>query len=393
MTGIIMGKLKTLMCILAVVCMVSSGCSGMEKTSPVQAQDVLSSGELELIEDTEFGMVYLDVTNEEFLNLGFELGDSVRIEFSNGYVQEDIPVYSGFFTSLGEPMIVLYPTYDHISFSLNGPPTWSEINPNDDTTAVITLLERGKYSLIQESCDLHHSNNRDDFESDIQFANFREFSEGNMREGVFYRSSSPCNNKYKRAAYVDTFCEEAGIQHILDLADTVENIEGYMAKDDFNSPYFKSLYEKGQVHPLSLNMNLKSENFATVISAGLLDLCGTEGPYLISCTEGKDRTGFVTALIMALGGATPEEVAADYMITYDNFYGLTMESDSQKYTTLVNLKIGDYMCYFNGLSGKETDIDWRDITAEDLHKGAEEYLRLGGLEDEEIAKIEALICD
>ena len=47
------------------------------------------------------------------------------------------------------------------------------------------------------------------------------------------------------------------------------------------------------------------------------------GPCLIHCVEGKDRTGFVCALMLALAGASAQEIIDDYMITYYNYYGIT----------------------------------------------------------------------
>ena len=55
-----------------------------------------------------------------------------------------------------------------------------------------------------------------------------------------------------------------------------------------------------------------------------------EGPYYIHCVEGKDRTGFVCAVIEGLANATYEEIVDDYMKTYDNYYGVNESSNREK---------------------------------------------------------------
>jgi protein-tyrosine phosphatase len=42
-----------------------------------------------------------------------------------------------------------------------------------------------------------------------------------------------------------------------------------------------------------------------------------EGPILIHCTAGKDRTGLLAALILQYLGAGPEEVVRDFLRTND----------------------------------------------------------------------------
>jgi len=42
------------------------------------------------------------------------------------------------------------------------------------------------------------------------------------------------------------------------------------------------------------------------------------GPLLFHCVAGKDRTGLLAALLLALAGATPEAIAADYAESSEN---------------------------------------------------------------------------
>ena len=197
---------------------------------------------------------------------------------------------------------------------------------------------------------------------------------GTIGKGKLYRSASPCNNKHNRASYVDALIKEAGINCILNLADNEVKIERYIGKEDFNSPYFLSLYEDNKVIPLALNMNYMSDEFAEKIAQGFLQMNKQDGPYLVHCTEGKDRTGFVCALIEAVAGADINEIIDDYMLTYDNYYEINKEKDPEKYELIRDRDIVAMMRFIcNG-----------DPYTSDLSKGARSYLMNAGMSEKDI---------
>ena len=171
----------------------------------------------------------------------------------------------------------------------------------------------------------------------------------------------------------------------MDLADTEEKIEGYIAAEGFACDYFLSLYNADAVIPLALNMNFGSEAFAQKIVRGLTAMAEHEGPYLVHCTEGKDRTGFVCMLLEALCGATYEEIVNDYMITYDNYYKINPTADNARYTVIVK-NVLDPM--IRSMLGAET----ADLTAADLADGAAKFLLNAGMPQETIDALTARLC-
>jgi rhodanese-related sulfurtransferase len=57
--------------------------------------------------------------------------------------------------------------------------------------------------------------------------------------------------------------------------------------------------------------------------ASLLALAAdSDGPVLVHCTAGKDRTGAAVAVLLLAGGAGPADVIADYMATAANMTAL-----------------------------------------------------------------------
>ncbi len=343
--------------------------------------------------ETEFGGVYIKAAIDEFNALGFAYGDSVDVVFSNGYRLEDLPYYNGYYVETGKPLLVAYPGYPYIKAGINnGEDLWDEagllgieqrerlwVNAAlaEKDTATITMHERGKYADIQDARDIHYYDDRARYPSDVVFANFRAVQAGRLAEGALCRSASPCDNQHNRAPYVDALIREAGVNAVLDLADTPEKIAGYMAKDDFASPYFKTLQESGRVFPLALNTNFGSEEFRAKAAAGLTAISEQAAPYLVHCTEGKDRTGFICVLIEALAGASYDEIVDDYMLTYDHYYGINEVSDKRRYDLILE---GNLIPMFGILTGQETG----DPRQADLEAGARAYLKSGGMTDAQI---------
>lgn len=340
-----------------------------------------------VLKDEEFGALYLDVTIEEFNAMGFEFGDSVDVELSNGFKLEDIPYYSGYYVPAGEPLVCGYPGYPHVAVAYNyGDPMWDVSGADDQTTAQVTVREKGKYAATQELFQHTYLDEQQEGETDECYANFRMLKGGNLKEGLIFRSASPCDNTHNRAECSDDLAEKTGIRCVLNLADSREELEDYRAQESYCSDYYDSLDADGNVLLLNLAANYMAEDFIKVLSEGMYEMVQHEGPYLIHCLEGKDRTGFVCVLILCLAEAEPQEIIDDYMITYQNYYNITKETDPDCYDAVTEIACS----FLEFLTGTE---DVMSLTADDLVKGAEEYLRNGGLNDEQIAKIRDALCE
>ncbi|MBR3640049.1 MAG: tyrosine-protein phosphatase, partial [Clostridia bacterium] len=323
--------------------------------------------------------VYIRCTIDDFNGLGFEYGDSLKIEFSNGYVMEDLPYYNGYYTLVGDPLLVAYPGYPYIRAGINnGDDLFVVAGLSESDTATVRLAERGKFAAIQDARNISYDDIRENYESDEEFANFREVTVGDIREGMLYRSASPCDNQHKRATYVDKLIKAAGVKFILDLADNDQKIEGYIDDPAFDCAYFLSLYNNGQVEPIALNMNYKSEDFRAKTTAGLMAMMQMKGPYLVHCTEGKDRTGFVCLLLEALCGASYDEIVADYMITYDNYYGISETEQRERYDVIIESVLDPMI---------ESISNGADIKTGNLSAGAERFLLDGGMTERQVESL------
>ena len=329
-----------------------------------------------IIHELEFGGVYVTKTIEEFNDLGFEYGDSVTVKFSNGYILEDIPYYNGYYTNNGEPLLVAYPGYDFIKVAINnGDDLFFVANLSEEDTATITINEKGKYLPIQNVRNLQYLDERERYDSDEMFANFRAAKVAGLKDNTLYRSASPCDNQHNRATFVDALIREAGVSFILDLADTDAKVSGYINNPSFNCPYFLTLYESDAVYPIGLNMNYGSQDFKEKVAGGLKEMIKHDGPYLVHCTEGKDRTGFVCMLLEALVGAGYDEIVKDYMITYYNYYRIGEDSD--KYSVIIDSLLNPMIKSMV----KDNSVDYKTC---DLSLYAEAFLTEAGMSELQI---------
>jgi len=375
-----MKQLRTIICILLIqsmVCGAMGGCCFAEST----AESAAALKDCKISHSTEYGGVFIKISIDDFNALGFQFGDSVDIVFSNGVRLEDQPYYSGYYTENGQSLLLGKQSDTYIRACINyGDDLWKIAGVNKDDTATITLRERAKYLENQHLRDIHYTDNRDDYATDEAFSNFRSVTTTGVAAGILYRSASPCNNKHNRASCTDSLVGSAGVRCILDLSDDEKKIKRFIGDESFNSPYFLSLYEEGHVIPLALKMNFAFDDFMQKLAAGLSDMADQEGPYLIHCIEGKDRTGFVCMLLEALCGASLQEVVEDYMITYDNYYGINPDSDPARYNGIVKQSFYPMIL---ALSDDENTAP-EDV---DLYAGARRYLLKGGMEEQQIDRL------
>ena len=355
---------------------------------------------MKISHEEKFGGIYIEMTIDDFNHQGYAFGDSLDITFSNGYELLDLPYYSGYYTDTGMPLLVGYPGYPFIRAGINnGADLFNLAKLSVEDTATIKLNTKAKYLDIQEALDIHYTDIQGDIPDQV-FGNFRAVNVGNLKENILYRSASPCDNQHKRAAVVDRLITNK-VNTIINLSDNNNELKEHIDKDDFNSPYFKSIYDNNSVIALSMNMNFKAANgeedktpslftefkdsvFANKLIQGLNFMLTHDGPYLVHCVEGKDRTGFVCMIIEALAGASYDEIIADYMITYDNYYGINKDNNPSKYNVIKTKNIDEML---------KTIIDDEkvDLKTADYSYYCEQYLIRKGMEKENIDNLKTKI--
>ena len=235
----------------------------------------------------------------------------------------------------------------------------------------IETIRKGDPSEKSGLRRLTYSNERADYPelSDAEFANFRMVTTTGMGEGALYRTATPINPKNNRNKYADAALKSAGIRTVINLADSRETAEGY-------DGYSESYYSTTDYIALNMELSIFTEDFREKLARGLRFLGSHQGPYAVHCTEGKDRTGIVVALLECFMGADLDEVKTDYMITYRNYYGIM--PDDPAYDEIVGRNIEASLRRLF-----QTD----DLTNTDLAREAEDFFRYIGLSGEEIENL------
>ena len=334
--------------------------------------------------------VFIEISIEDFNALGFAFGDSVDVAFSNGHTLKGIPYYSGSFVEPGEVLLAGFPSLPSIEVGMSyGDDLWETAGLSDGDTATVTLAEPGAFAAIQEALDLSYTDERADYPSDVAFATFRELSGGNLKPGKFFRGASPVNNKHNRAAYANTLIADVGVQVDFDLADNSDEIEGFLKEDaeaGVDVSHFENLFRMGNVVSIDLGDAYRSEGYGQKLAAGLVELMQHDGPVYIHCTAGKDRTGFACVLLEALAGASYQQIADDYMITYDNYYHINATNDAKRFNIIKEQRLDSMLRHVVGV-GKGADLASADLSA-----GARNYLKAAGMNDEQIGQLAAYLC-
>ena len=341
-------------------------------------------GPYKVKEQPKFKGVLVLESFETFMNKGFEFGDSFDVFFSNGYKLEDVPFYNGYYTKSHETLICFHPGYKLVYVCYNdGPGMYEELKLNDDCTATIVLNTKGKYLDVQNSMQQDYSYKRDDYGSDEIFANFRPLNYGKIIPNMIYRSSTPIKNSENRAYYVNKLAKDAGINYIIDLSINKDELTKCYEHKEVDNAFWDKLYIEDKITAVNLSTIIESEVFKHDISNILKIFLKEKGPFLINCSLGKDRTGFICIIIETLMEASVKEIEDDFMESFINLHFI--EKDSEKYKTIKEIKFGNYAGFLSGVDKT------KKITKDNLYNGTINYLLSSGLTLDEIEKIKKIL--
>ena len=369
-----------------------TGCA--TRTQAVQ-ETVITEVTSSVKEIQKYGNLVLTIEKKDLDAMGAEYGDVFTVSFQDTEVYapyctnySDVDLGSIVLRNDGETLILAinmgdFATTYSIAEKVSNPDKtykwiFEEGKTMEDISLLLTLTGKGEYRDEWLIHQLSRTDNREDYSSDAAFANFREIKGGKIGEGALFRSSSPINNEIGRAKYADALVKENGIRTVTNLADSEESILSYMGKEDFASPYYASLFENGDVIALNMGVSFKTREFQASLSEGLTFLASKEGPYLVHCTEGKDRAGFTSALLSALMGLTYQEIVEDYMTTYENYYHI--EKGSEQYEAVKKSNIDSMLSF---IASVESD----KLSQVDLSLKAEEFLLAIGMEEDTVRKL------
>ena len=379
----------TALLVLALFMMVSCATKALSEPVVVEEAKTLDSSVKDI---QKYGNLVLSITKSDMDSIGAEYGDVFTVDLGDQVLEapyctsySDVEIGDLVLRNDGDGIILAINMGDFassygIATKVSNPDktyqwVFEEGKKLEDITLSLILTDKGGYRDQYLIHQLSRTNEREDYSSDAVFANFREIVGGNLGSGALFRSSSPVNNEIGRAKYADELMSLNNIKSVMNLADSRETIEGYFKEEDFASPYYKTLYENGQVIALNMGVSFKTREFQNGLVEGLTFLSKNEGPYLVHCNEGKDRAGFTSALLSALMGLTYDEIASDYMTSYENYYHV--EKGTEQYEAVKRSNIDSMLSFIAG-------VETKDLENVDLAAKAEEFLIAIGMEKSDI---------
>ena len=289
----------------------------------------------------EFGGAMLDFKKVDMKKAGFALGDVISITIDEKEIV--MPYHDGYYNRNGEFLCVAYPTYPSICFTATNTGLPEELIGLEGHNVTVRMKEKGGSLNVQNAMSMQYTNNRSDYPaiSDSEYANARVVKAGNIVCGLLHRSTSPFCNDLNRAFYVSEYLQREKVKTVLNLADNEQKMQGY----DIPT-YSRTLWDAGNVIFCPLRSDPTADDFNNRLIAALKELPLHPAPYVVHCMEGKDRTGYVCALLEGLCGATYKEIVSDYLMTYYNFYQITPEKDPDVCNTLVSFRLNTCLMYY-----------------------------------------------
>jgi protein-tyrosine phosphatase len=130
------------------------------------------------------------------------------------------------------------------------------------------------------------------------------------------------------------------------------------------------------------------ESFKRNVAAAIRAVAhAPEGAVVVHCMGGKDRTGLITAFLLHLAGVDTEQIAADYALSEERlkprheewFAAAETEAELERLKRIAQTPAEAIVGVFEELERRYGSI--------------EEYLRSGGLTDEDLERVRARLRD
>lgn len=298
----------------------------------------------------ENGIVQLDANISDLREKNIDYGDSVKFLFSTFYIAEEVPILNGEFMNTGQYVAIATDENSPIQFYIQGSSDfWKISNLNESSTVKISLTKKGQYK------NLNNAFNKPVI-GDIK--NLRTLRGGKLKLLDFVRGVNP-NINYDVTSTMYYYNKTMNISNTINLDENNYNVH---------------------------SMDIKSNACNSMIKERLIEICNLNGrTYIYSNSE--DMTAYFCAIIEAIAGASYDEIVNDYMQTYANLYGITLDSNSDEYNAIKTYHIDWFLHKFT-----KTPNNY-DMHNCDFAYDAEMYLRANGLGTSEINLIKTRLSN
>ena len=338
----------------------------------------------------KYGGLHFDMAAGDFLTNGFAVSDTVVVAMAGNEVSMPVvanyrQVAPGEFALVAspEPARPLFATVfygdaatrlgiAHRFTTANGELTaWQPAADLSFPLRVVISLEKKGEAPAPPASEHVRTNSRGDYPAltDAQFANFRAVRAPGLATGLVYRSSSPADPALGRSAFADAAARDAGVRTVVNMVNSGDEARALPGWQGSHVSGCATLFRP-------MGVDVAAPDFALGLAESLRFIATNATPCLLHCKEGRDRTGFACAVIELLFGATADEAAADYLVTFRDYCGMDPASPEGLRTREAFFGI---LCRAFGL---------KSIDGADLRAAARDYILRGGLSPGELAAFE-----
>ena len=389
--------MKKIAVFLLVLFLIPFTAFGYSASGKPEAKSGFISGIAALNDISNFGgIVIKNISVADMQKAGFELADLVNVSIANQNIE--LPIVANFKGAVAGSMMLVMPANPRRNISLEGSYSdFAKANKiakpviDKDGTIIkwvpekgvkfplhitITISKKQGYKDEYKNFDLIRTYKRSDYPhlNDKEFANFREIKTSKMASGRLFRSSSPIDTKLARNFYCDRFAKEAGVKTFFNLCNSAKAARELSA-------FAKSYYATQHVYYLPLNVDVTSEVFSNGMKEIAKAMLNKKVfPCLIHCVEGQDRTGFSCAMFELFMGASYEEVEADYVKTFMNYY--KVKEGTEQYKSIAkNIYVNLDRAFKERIKGYE------GFDKSKTQELAKKYFKSLGLTDEQLNQL------
>jgi protein-tyrosine phosphatase len=218
--------------------------------------------------------------------------------------------------------------------------------------------------------------------------NFRSAGAGTLRPGVLYRSDA----LHALTADGRRALADLGIRRVVDLRSRLDRRLG--GRDRLRGVGVQRVslpIDAAGARISAAGLTLRSV-YRTILGPGspqvagaIREIADADGPVVVHCTAGKDRTGLVCALVLLAVGADRDAVVADYTASAANLAGAWADAAVRRMRRF-RVAVDDDMRELLTGSPEQVLVDtlaWLD----DEHGGVEAYLASLGVTDEVVDRL------
>jgi protein-tyrosine phosphatase len=206
---------------------------------------------------------------------------------------------------------------------------------------------------------------------------------GQVRPGAVVRMEAP--RRLSEAGWAAAWAY--GVRTVVDLRDTDEGEPDRVPRptgittvqvplDPVGTPFYERWVKIDNLSSPLYFPAMLAQHPERVIAAVRAIAAAAPGCVVFHCAGGKDRTGLLALVLLSLAGATPEEIIADYLLTYDRMKQRYDEMGARDQLTAVS----------ELLASRDTTIE-ASLTSTIASLTMPDFLLEGGLSEAELAAL------